>query len=141
MGASAIVNPSSSSQRTLAARHNGSLLQATQQLQVISAHDWFSGGTFHVEDALTRLAALPFLARQLGYASVRAVGGPGLFMSDAYRQAFMRYERQATSIIAELPFIGLCCYASADCVRTDMFDIMNAHPRALLRTHDGWTTI
>src|SRR5690349_6047782 len=48
---------------------NGSLLQATQQLQVISAHDWFSGGTFHVEDALTRLAALPFLARQLGYAS------------------------------------------------------------------------
>jgi hypothetical protein len=120
---------------------NGSLLQAKQQLQVLSAQDWFSDGAFDVEDSLTRLAAVPFLARQLGYASVRTVGGSGLVLSDTYRQAFLRYERKATPIIAELPFIGLCCYASADCIKTDMFDIMSAHPRALLRTHDGWTSI
>jgi MEDS: MEthanogen/methylotroph, DcmR Sensory domain len=93
------------------------LLQAKQQLQVLSAQDWFSDGAFDVEDSLTRLAALPFLARQLGYASVRTVGGSGLVLSDTYRQAFLRYERKATPIIAELPFIGLCCYASADCIR------------------------
>jgi len=120
---------------------DGPVRQASQQLQIVSAQDWFSGGTFNVEESLNRLAAFPILARQLGYASVRAVGGPGLFVSEACRQAFMRYEREATRIIAVLPFIGLCCYASTECVGTDLFDIMHAHPRALLRTHTGWTSI
>jgi len=117
---------------------NGSLLQATEQLQIVSAQDWFSGGTFSVEDALSRLAALPSLAGRLGYPSIRGVGGPGPFVSDACRQAFMHYERHATPVIAEMPFIGLCCYASTECLETDMFDIMSAHPRALLRAHVGW---
>ena len=52
---------------------NGPRLQATQQLQITSAQDWFSGGTFNAEDSFNQLAALPTLARQLGYASVRAV--------------------------------------------------------------------
>jgi len=120
---------------------NGPVLQATKQLQIASAQDWFSGDTFNVEGSLSRLSALPPLARQLGYSSVRAVGGPGPFVSETCRQAFMCYERHATPIIAELPFIGLCCYVTTDCLATDMFDIMNAHPRALIRTHTGWTSI
>jgi len=120
---------------------NGPMLQATKQLQIMSAYDWFSGGTFDVEGSLSRLAALPTLAYNLGYSSVRAVGGPGQFVSEACRQAFMCYERHATSIIAELPFIGLCCYATIDCLATNMFDIMSAHPRALLRTQTGWASI
>ena len=119
----------------------GPRLQATQQLQITSAQDWFSGDTFNAEDSLNQLAALPTLARRLGYGSVRAVGVPGPFVSDACRQAFMHYERQATPIIAELPFIGLCCYASIQSLATDMVDIMRAHPRALLRTYGGWTSI
>ncbi len=62
-------------------------------------------------------------------------------MSEACRQAFMRYERQATPIIAEPPFIRVCCYVSTKCLAADMFDIMSAHPRALLRTHAGWASI
>ena len=120
---------------------NGPVLQATKQLQLMSAQDWFSGGAFNVEGALGRLAALPLLARQLGYVSVRAVGGPGQFVSEGCRQSFMCYERHATPIIAELPFIGLCCYTTTECLATDMFDIMSAHPRALLRTHAGWASI
>lgn len=120
---------------------DGPLLQARQQLHIISAQDWFSDGPFKVEESLDQLAALPALARQRGYASVRMVGGPGVFLSDAHRQAFLRYEQKATPLIAARPFIGLCCYASADCIKTDMFDIMSAHPQALLRTHDGWTRI
>jgi hypothetical protein len=96
---------------------------------------------FYVEGALSRLAALPALARQLGYSSIRAVGGPGPFLSEGSRQAFMRYEHHATPIIADLPFIGLCCYATTDCLATDMVDIMTAHPRALLRTPAGWASI
>src|SRR5689334_6726813 len=91
---------------------DGPVLQATQQLQILSAQEWFPGGTFNVEDSLSRLAALPTLACRLGYASVRAVGGRGSFVSEACRQAFMCYERHATPLLAELPFIGLCCYAS-----------------------------
>ena len=120
---------------------NGPALQGTKQLQISSAQNWFSGGTFSVEDSLSRLATLPPLARELGYLSVRAVGGPGRFVSEKCRQTFMCYERHATPIIAELPFIGLCCYETTDCLATDMFDIMNAHPRALLRTHAGWVSI
>ena len=119
---------------------DGPLLQARQQLQIFSAQEWFSDGTFHLEDSLNRLAALPTLARQLGYTYVRVVGGPGLFLSDACRQAFMRYERHATPLIATLPFIGLCCYPSTTSA-TDLFDIMSAHPRRLLRTVEGWTGI
>ncbi len=124
-------------------RHDvdGPLLQATEQLQIASAQDWFSGGTFSVDTSLSRLAALPTLAQRLGYVCVRGVGGPGPFVSDACRKVFMRYEREATPIIAEMPFIGLCCYASTECLETDMFDIMSAHPRALLRTHAGWASI
>jgi len=120
---------------------SGPILQATKQLYIMSAHEWVSGGTFNVEDSLSRLAALPTAARQLGYPSVRAVGGPGQFVSEACRQAFMCYERHATPIIAELHFIGLCCYATTDCLTTDMFDIMSAHPQALLRTQAGWVSI
>ena len=120
---------------------DGRGLQATQQLQISSAQDWYAESAFSVEDALSRLAVLPALARQRGYASVRAVGGPGLFVSEGHRQAFMRYERDVTPLIAALPFIGLCCYASTACVTTDLFEIMNAHPGALLRTHTGWATI
>ena len=120
---------------------NGPRLQATKQLQIVLAQDWYSSGSFNVEDSLNRLAALPALARQLGCTSVRATGGPGPLVSDACRQAFMRYERHATRLIAELPLIGLCCYASPECLTTDMFDIMNAHPRALLRTQGGWASI
>lgn len=120
---------------------DGRGLQATQQLQISSAQDWYAESAFNVEESLRRLAVLPALACQRGYASVRAVGGPGLFVSEGLRQAFMRYERDATPLIAALPFIGLCCYASTACVATDVFDIMSAHPGALLRTHTGWATI
>lgn len=120
---------------------NGPALQASKQLQLASAQDWFSYGTFDVKGSLKRLAALPALSHQLGYGSVRGAGGPGQFPSEAHRQSFMRYERQATAVIAQLPFIGLCCYASSDCLETDMFDIMSAHPKALLRTHSGWMGI
>jgi len=119
---------------------DGPLRQARQQLHIVSAQEWFPDGTFRVEESLNRLAALPSLARHLGYTCVRAVGGPGLFLSEACRQAFMRYERQATALIATLPFIGLCCYPSTTSA-TDLFDIMNAHPRRLLRTVEGWTSI
>ena len=122
-------------------RLNGPALQSSQQLQIVSAQDWYSSGNFDVEDSLNRLTALPPMARQLGYTGVRAVGGPGQFVSEASRQAFMRYERHATPLITELPFIALCCYASTECVTTDLFDIMSAHPRALLRTSSGWAGI
>ncbi len=120
---------------------NGPVLQATKQLQISTAQDWYSNGTFNVEGSLAQMAALPVLAFELGYASVRGAGGPGKFLSEAHRRAFMRYERLATNVLAHLPFVGLGCYASAECLATDMFDIMSAHPRALLRTQAGWTSI
>ena len=120
---------------------NGPALQATKQLYISSAEDWYGVGTFDVDDSLDRLADLPALASQLGYAGVRIVGGPGPFTSIESRQAFMRYERHATTLIAASPMIALCCYASVQSLETDMFDIMKAHPRALLRTHEGWTSI
>jgi hypothetical protein len=120
---------------------HGPALQAEKQLHISSAEDWYGDGAFDVDDSLDRLTALPAMARQLGYTAVRAVGGPGQFLSEERRQAFMRYERHATAVIAEHPFIGLCCYASIQCLATDMFDIMCAHPRALLRTHGGWASI
>lgn len=120
---------------------DGPALQATKQLQILSAHDWFSGDAFDVDGSLRQLAALPAMAHELGYASVRAVGGPGPFRSEETRQAFMDYERRATNVIAHLPFIGLCCYASIHCVHTDMMDIMGAHPRALVHTHAGWASV
>lgn len=120
---------------------NGPALQASRQLQLESAHDWYSYGTFDVKGSLERLAALPTLSHQLGYGSVRGAAGPGQFPSEECRQSIMRYERQATAVIAQLPIIGLCCYASSVCLETDMFDIMSAHPKALLRTHSGWFRI
>lgn len=120
---------------------NGHQLLASKQLQILSAQDWYSSGTFNVEDSLSQLAALPALAHKLGYASIRAAGGPGPFPSESYRRAFMRYEQKATPIIAELPFIGLCCYATRESLANDMYDIMSAHPWALLRTHAGWASI
>lgn len=121
---------------------NSPVLQATEQLQIFSAKDWwFASGAFDVDQSLKRLTAVLSLARQLGYASVRAVGGPGTFISEDVRQAFLRYEHQATAIIEESPFVALCCYATSQCLATDMFDIMSAHPRALLWTHAGWSSI
>lgn len=120
---------------------NLTVLEATKQLQILPARDcFFHDGTFEVERALSRLASFSAVARQLGFSVVRAAGGPGTFLSDKRREAFMEYEHRATSIIADLPFIGLCCYDSHDCLATAMFDIMSAHPRALLRTHTGWTS-
>jgi hypothetical protein len=121
---------------------NPSALIATKQLQIISSNEcFFPDGTFEVESALNRVAAFPAVAHQLGYSSVRAAGGPGQFLSEERRRTFMCYERHATPIIADLPFIGLCCYATTDCLATDLFDIMNAHPGALLRTYTGWASI
>lgn len=97
------------------------------------------GGTS--KQSLDQLSALPALAHHFGYASVRAVGGPGPFLSQAFRQSFMRYEQHVTEIIATLPIIGLCCYASSECLQTDMFNIMSAHPGALVRTYTGWASI
>ncbi|MGZ8382958.1 MAG: MEDS domain-containing protein [Nitrospira sp.] len=121
---------------------DGQWLQATKQLQIVSADDyWFSTTPFDVERSLMRLVSVSTLADQLGYTSVRMVGGPGPFLSDGTRQAFMRYEQEVTAIIAEHPCIGLCCYPSAPGVATQMFDIMSTHPGALVRTHAGWATI
>ncbi|MBK9307905.1 MAG: MEDS domain-containing protein [Nitrospira sp.] len=120
---------------------NGSKLVASKQLHISPAQDWYSSVTFNVEDSLSRLANLPSQARKLGYASIRAAGGPGRFSSATHRGAFMRYEQKATPIIADLPFIGLCCYATRDSLETDMYDIMSAHPWALLRTNTGWSSI
>lgn len=121
---------------------NGRGLQAAEQLQILSAKDcWFSDGTLDVAGSLNRLTALPPKAHKLGYSSVRAVGGPGPFRSETSRRAFMVYEHQATDLIAEHPFIALCCYDSTECLQTDMFDVMNAHPNALLRTYSGWFNI
>jgi hypothetical protein len=120
---------------------NGPALQTRKQLHISSADDWYGGGAFDVGNSLDRLAALSTMARQLGYARIRAVGGPGQFLSEERRQAFMRYERHATALIATSPLIALCCYASIQSIATDMFDIMCAHPRALLRTHGGWASI
>jgi hypothetical protein len=53
----------------------------------------------------------------------------------------MRYEHQASTLIAAFPMIALCCYASIQSLDTDMFDIMRAHPRALVQTHAGWASI
>ena len=116
-------------------------LQATKQLQIMSAHDcWFSTMPFDVERSLMNLMSVSALADQLGYTSVRAVGGPGPFLSEDTRQAFMRYEDRATEILAEHPCIGLCCYPSTSSA-TDMFDIMSTHPGALVRAHAGWSSI
>jgi hypothetical protein len=120
---------------------NGVALQAAYQLQVVASEDWYSDGAFNVDTSLDQLAALPSIARELGYTSVRAVGGPGPFATETLRQAFMRYEHRATEVIAGQPFIGLCCYASPDCMETDMYDIMSAHPQALLWTASGWLCI
>ncbi|UVT14292.1 MAG: MEDS domain-containing protein [Nitrospira sp.] len=121
---------------------NGRVLQAAAQLQILSAKDcWFSHGAFDVADSLWRLIALSPMARKLGFSSVRAVGGPGPFLTEASRRTFMVYEHQATDLIAEYPFIALCCYDSTACLQTDMFDVMNAHPNALLRTYSGWFNI
>ena len=120
---------------------DGPSLQATKQLQVVSATDWYVNGAFDVDHSLNQLSTLPAVAHQLGFASVRAVGGPGPFLSEKSRQAFMRYEQRVTETVADSPFIGLCCYASSNCVATDMFDIMSAHPRAFLHTPAGWTSI
>ncbi|UVT17308.1 MAG: MEDS domain-containing protein [Nitrospira sp.] len=120
---------------------NGPALQATKQLHISSAEDWYCDGGFNLEDSLDRLATLPNMARQLGYTTVRAVGGPGPFTSQETRQAFMLYERHATALIATYPLIALCCYASIQGIATDMFDIIRAHPQALIRTHLGWAGI
>ena len=56
---------------------NGPALQATKQLQISSSGDWYGESAFDIDHSLKRLAALPPRARQLGYGSVRAVGGPG----------------------------------------------------------------
>jgi hypothetical protein len=119
---------------------NGSMLRDRKQLQIVTAHDWYSRATFTVEASLDRLAALASLVRRRGYASVRAVGGPGPFASEAFRQAFMCYERQVTAVLSKQASIGLCCYPAQEWV-TDMFDIMSGHPKALLRTMSGWGTI
>lgn len=120
---------------------DGPSLQATNQLQIVSASDWYAAEAFDVKQSLDQLSALPALAHHFGYASVRAVGGPGPFLSQAFRQSFMRYEQHVTEIIATLPIIGLCCYASSECLQTDMFNIMSAHPGALVRTYTGWASI
>ena len=121
---------------------DGQHLQATKQLQILSAHDrWFSPSPFDVERSLMRLASWSAACHQLGYASVPAAGGPGQFLSARSRQAFMRFEYDATAVIAKHPCIGLCCYPSTHVSATEMFDIMNAHPWALLRTHSGWASI
>jgi hypothetical protein len=121
----------------------GAELQATQQLQILSAHDYyFSTRTFDVDAALNRLVSLFVMARQLGYRSVRAAGGPGPILSEGRRQAFMRYEQQATDVIARHPCIALCCYPSPQCLpATEIFDIISTHPKALLRTNNGWATV
>ncbi len=118
-------------------------LQATKQLQILSAHDYyFSTSIFDVDAALNRLVSLFVMARQLGYRSVRGVSGPGPFLSEGRRRAFMRYEQQVTEVIARHAGIGLCCYLSPQCLSaTEMFDIMSTHSKALLRTHDGWATV
>lgn len=118
-------------------------LQATKQLQILSAHDcYFPSSLFDVDAALNRLVSLCVMARQLGYRSVRAAGGPGPFLSEGRRRAFMRYEQYATEVIARHPCIGLCCYPSPHCLpATEIFDIMSTHPKAFLRTHDGWATV
>jgi hypothetical protein len=115
--------------------------QAIKQLRIMTAQDWYSKDTFTAEAALERLAALPSLVRQLGYARVRVVGGPGRFPSEPFRQAFMRYERELTGIISTQAAIGLCCYPSAQEFLTDMLDIMSTHPTALLHTHRAWVSI
>lgn len=120
---------------------NGAALQASHQLQIVASEDWYRDGTFNLDTALDQLVALPFIARELDYVGVRAVGGPGPFVSETVRRTFIQYERQATEVIAGESFIGLCCYASPDCMGRDMFDIMNAHPIALLWTMSGWVTI
>lgn len=120
---------------------DGHRLQATKQLQIVSAQDyWFSTTPFDVEYSLMRVVSLSALAHQLGYASVRAVGGPGPFLSEGTYKAFMRYEHQTTEVIAEHPCIALCCYPSTSSA-TEMFDIMSTHPWALLHTHAGWASI
>jgi hypothetical protein len=120
---------------------NGPVLQANQQLQIVSAQDWYTDDAFNVEASLDQLAALPALARHFGYSSVRAVGGPGPFASEPFRQAFMRYERHATQIIANSPCIAVCCYDSSHSLESNMWDIMSAHPGALLRTSTGWASL
>ncbi len=122
---------------------SGPALQTTQQLQIFSAHDYyFSSSLFDVDATLHRLVSLFVMARQLGYGSVRAAGGPGPFLSEGRRRAFMKYEHHATEVIARHPGIGLCCYPSPQCFSaTVMFDIMSTHPKAVLRTHHGWATV
>ncbi|UVT17431.1 MAG: MEDS domain-containing protein [Nitrospira sp.] len=120
---------------------DGSALLAAEQLHISSAEYRYGDGTFDVDDSLDRLAALPARARQLGYVSVRAAGGPKPFTSIESRQAFMRYEHQATTIIAASPMIALCCQASIQSLEADTFKIMRAHPQTLLRTHTGWAGI
>lgn len=118
---------------------NPSELITTKQLQLVSsAACFFPDGTFDVERSLRQVAAFPAIARQLGHATVRAAGSPGPFLSEDHRQAFMIYEHHATKILADLRMIGLCCYDSNESLATGMFDIMSAHPQALLQTQSGW---
>jgi len=56
---------------------NGPVMLAAEQLHISSAKDWYGDSAFDVDHSLARLAALPPRARQLGYVSVRAAGGPG----------------------------------------------------------------
>jgi hypothetical protein len=122
---------------------DGMQLQATQQLQILAAHDYyFSSSLFDVDGAVNRLVSLFAMAHQRGYRSVRTAGGLGPFLSEETRRAFMRYEQHATEVIARHAGIGLCCYPSPHCLSaTEMFDIMSTHSKALLRTHDGWATV
>lgn len=121
---------------------DGQRLQAMKQLQIEPAQDfWFSTSPFEVESSLRRVVSLSASARQLGYASVRAAGGPGPFLSDGSRQAFMRYEYQVTGVIVDHPCIVLCCYPSTHGSATEMFDIMSTHPTALVRTQNEWATL
>ncbi|ALA59232.1 MEDS domain-containing protein [Nitrospira moscoviensis] len=112
------------------------------QLQLVPHEAWYlENGRFDKARMLAKWEVPMRRAESEGYAGLRITGDPAWLNSEEERRAFMEYERDATDLLARSRVVALCTYAASRCSPTDMFDIMAAHPSALVPSAAGWKTV
>ncbi len=114
-----------------------------QQLLLVPQAEWYmENGRFNADQAAAKWQDAMGIATGKGFAGVRVAGGPGKFSSPEAQQAFLAYERQTTTLMNHQRFLALCTYPTAEFADSDMFQIMAAHPSALVHSPShGWKTV
>jgi len=112
-----------------------------ESIEIVRAREWYlQDGTFDLNRVIAGWNAKLARASARGYAGVRVTGDTAWLQKKDWKD-FCEYEESLNASIANQRLAVLCTYPLANCVSTEILDVVRTHQFTVVKRHDSWDVV